>query len=122
MDQVLGDSHAIVPPILLSSSGGTIAMPMDMSPSPRSSPKAKRQKPLSSIVQDNLDRMAANDEKLLDQQQQMLSAFNRLVDILIIIIIIKICSAHISTLLGAQGAETEKHEYKQFTVISKTKL
>ena len=27
---------------------------------------------------------------------------------LIIIIIIKICSAHISTLLGAQGAETEK--------------
>ena len=28
--------------------------------------------------------------------------------IIIIIIIIKICSAHISTLLGAQGAETEK--------------
>ena len=27
----------------------------------------------------------------------------------IIIIIIKICSAHISTLLGAQGAETEKN-------------
>ena len=38
--------------------------------------------------------------------------------LIIIIIIIKICSAHISTLLGAQGAETEtKHEYKQFTVI-----
>ena len=29
--------------------------------------------------------------------------------IIIIIIIIKICSAHISTLLGAQGAETEKN-------------
>ena len=28
--------------------------------------------------------------------------------LIIIIIIIKICSAHISTLLGAQGAETEK--------------
>ena len=28
--------------------------------------------------------------------------------VLIIVIIIKICSAHISTLLGAQGAETEK--------------
>ena len=43
--------------------------------------------------------------------------------IIIIIIIIKICSAHISTLLGAQGAETKKkHEYKQFTVIAKTKL
>ena len=42
---------------------------------------------------------------------------------IIIIIIIKICSAHISTLLGAQGAETKKkHEYKQFTVIAKTKL
>ena len=41
--------------------------------------------------------------------------------VVIIIIIIKICSAHISTLLGAQGAETEekKHEYKQFTVIKK---
>ena len=43
--------------------------------------------------------------------------------IIIIIIIIKICSAHISTLLGAQGAETKKkHEYKQFAVIAKTKL
>ena len=43
--------------------------------------------------------------------------------IIIIIIIIKICSAHISTLLGAQGAETKKkHEYKQFTAIAKTKL
>ena len=41
---------------------------------------------------------------------------------MLIIIIIKICSAHISTLLGAQGAETEKHEYKQFIVIAKTKL
>ena len=29
-------------------------------------------------------------------------------NVIIIIIIIKICSAHISTLLGAQGAETEK--------------
>ena len=38
---------------------------------------------------------------------------------ILIIIIIKICSAHISTLLGAQGAETKK---KQFTVIAKTKL
>ena len=42
---------------------------------------------------------------------------------IIIIIIIKICRAHISTLLGAQSAETKKkHEYKQFTVIAKTKL
>ena len=41
---------------------------------------------------------------------------------IIIIIIIQICSAHISTLLGAQDAETEKHEYKQFTVIAKTKF
>ena len=40
-----------------------------------------------------------------------------------LIIITKICSAHISTLLGAQGAETEKkHEYKQFAVIAKIKL
>ena len=31
-----------------------------------------------------------------------------LIIIIIIIVIIKICSAHISTLLGAQGAETEK--------------
>ena len=31
----------------------------------------------------------------------------------IIIIIIKICSAHISTLLGAQGAETEKKTWIQ---------
>ena len=43
--------------------------------------------------------------------------------IIIIIIIIKICNAQISTLLGAQGAETKKkHEYKQFTVIAKKKL
>ena len=41
----------------------------------------------------------------------------------IIIIIIKICSEHISTLLGAQGAETKnKLEYKQFTVTTKTIL
>ena len=33
---------------------------------------------------------------------------NNLCVIIIIIIIIKICSVHISTLLGAQGAETEK--------------
>ena len=45
------------------------------------------------------------------------------IDVMSLLIIIKICSAHISTLLGAQGAETEKkHEYKQFTVIAKTKL
>ena len=44
------------------------------------------------------------------------------VTLIIIIIIIKICSAHISTLLGAQGAETQKHEYKQFTTIAKTTL
>ena len=42
--------------------------------------------------------------------------------IIIIIIIIKICSAHISTLLGAQGAETEKTWIQTFTVIAKTKL
>ena len=44
-----------------------------------------------------------------------------------VIIIINICSVHIhvhvSTLLGAQGTETKKkHEYKQFIVITKTKL
>ena len=32
------------------------------------------------------------------------------------------CSAHISTLLGAQGAKTDKHVYRKFRVIAKTKL
>ena len=45
--------------------------------------------------------------------------------IIIIIIIIKICSAHISTLLGAQGAETEKTWIQTIysdTTVAKTKL
>ena len=38
----------------------------------------------------------------------------------IIIRITNICSAHISTLLGAQGAKKTPHEYKQFTMITRT--
>ncbi len=41
---------------------------------------------------------------------------------LIIIIIIKICSAHISTLLGAQGAETEKTWIQTIYSDSKNKI
>ena len=41
--------------------------------------------------------------------------------IIIIIIIIKICSAHISTLLGAQGAETEKTGIQTIYSDSKNK-
>ena len=41
---------------------------------------------------------------------------------IIIIIIIKICSAHISTLLGAQGAETEKTSIQTIYSDSKNKI
>ena len=42
--------------------------------------------------------------------------------IIIIIIIIKICSAHISTLLGAQGAKTEKTWIQTIYSDSKNKI
>ena len=44
------------------------------------------------------------------------------ITILIIIIIIKICSMHISTLLGAQGAETEKTWIQTIYSDSKNKI
>ena len=59
------------------------------------------------------------------QKQQLTNEVNVTWDFLIIIIIIKICSAHISTLLGAQGAETEKTWIQTIysdTTVAKTKL
>ena len=73
MDEALGNSHATAPPLLISSSGGTVANQSQVGRSPSTSPKAKKFKSSCSkgetteVLQsltNQLHEMSQTDEEL----------------------------------------------------------